>query len=76
MRLSGLFLFLWVLVWSSWAGTSSNLFLSGVEFYGRGDFARAAQAFSESARQRPASGSFENLGEKDEPVGKPRPDLV
>ena len=37
-------------------------FRRGVEAYNGGDFSTAAKAFSESAAQRPASGTLQNLG--------------
>jgi hypothetical protein len=37
-------------------------FRRGVEAYNGGDFSAAAKAFSESAAQRPASGTLQNLG--------------
>lgn len=44
------------------ASSPENLFRSGLEAYRTGEFARAAEAFRESAALSPASGTFQNLG--------------
>jgi len=46
----------------SHAATFEELFRTGAELYRAGEYARAARAFAESAAQRPASGTLQNLG--------------
>jgi len=41
---------------------SDSAFTKGIEAYSNADYSAAAQAFAESARQRPATGVLENLG--------------
>jgi tetratricopeptide (TPR) repeat protein len=51
-------------------------FLSGIEAYGQGDYAAAAQAFAESARKSPAAGTLENLGLAEWRLGRPGPAIL
>lgn len=42
--------------------TSDGIFIAGSHAYKDGEFSRAAEAFRESARRQPASGTLQNLG--------------
>ena len=51
------------------AATSDILFREGTATYRLGDYAGAATAFRQSARQRPASGTLQNLGNAEWKLG-------
>jgi tetratricopeptide (TPR) repeat protein len=46
----------------TFAASADTFFREGADAYHAGDYARAAQSFSESARQQPSSGALQNLG--------------
>jgi tetratricopeptide (TPR) repeat protein len=52
------------------AATPDVLFRQGIATYRLGDYTTAAQAFRQSARQQPASGTLQNLGNAEWKLGR------
>jgi tetratricopeptide (TPR) repeat protein len=74
--LSALLLLFTLLPSRSQAAASADLFRQGLGTYRLGDYTSAAEAFRQSAKQQPASGTLQNLGNAEWKLGHTGPAIL